>query len=92
MGMPKIIKRTVPLEMEGELNRTKAELAQAVGLGDPVPFTAERTYQAGEAISHAGRIYIANVAIVAGETVVPGDNVTETNIETIINALNAKEE
>ena len=90
--MLKVIKRTVPLEMEGELNRTKAELARAAGLGGPVPFTAERTYQTGEAISNAGRIYIADTTIIAGETVTPGSNATETNIESVINALNAKEE
>lgn len=88
----RIIKRTWPLEKEGELNRTKMELAKAMGANGPGPFTAMRTYQSGEAVSHDGRIYIANVTIVEGETVKPGENATETNIEAIINALNAKGE
>lgn len=92
MAMPRIVRRTWPLEKEGELNRTKAELAQATGAVEPAPFTAAKTYQAGEALSHAGRVYIANVVIVAGETVRPGSNVTETSIDAIINALNEKED
>ena len=92
MAMPRIVHRSWPLEKEGELNRTKAELAQATGSAEPVPFTAARTYQAGEALSHAGRVYIANTVIIAGETVRPGSNAMETSIDAIINALNAKED
>lgn len=92
MAMPRIVHRSWPLEKEGELNLTKAELAQATGAVEPVPFTAAKTYQAGEALSYAGRVYIANTVIVAGETVRPGGNVTETSIDAIINALNAKED
>lgn len=90
--MIKIIKRQYPLEEEGKVNRLKSELAQATGATESAPFAAEQTYQNGETISHAGRFYIASTTIIAGETVIPGNNVTETSIESIINALNAKEE
>ena len=66
----------------------QSELDGATGSNGPVAFTAGKTYQPGEAISHGGRIYIADTVIIAGETVTPGWNVTETSIEDIVNALN----
>lgn len=87
--MLKIKRRTFPLEKEGELNRLRAEVSLLNGTGKVEPFTAIRAYQPGEAISYAGRIYKTNTVIVAGETVTPGDNATETSIEEIVNALNA---
>lgn len=90
--MLKIVKRKYPLKDEGKVNRLQTELDQATGAAEPAPFTAAKTYQVGEALSYAGRVYIANVVIIAGETVRPGSNVTETSIDAIINALNAKED
>ena len=86
------MKRKYPLKEEGKVNRLQTELDKATGAAEPVPFTATKTYQAGEALSHAGRVYIASTVIIAGETVRPGDNATETSIDAIINALNAKED
>lgn len=85
----RVVKPRVPIETQGRINRMQADLDGATGANGPVPFMAERTYQTGEAISHAGRIYIADVVIVSGETVKPGENATETSIEDIVNALNA---
>ncbi len=85
----RVVKPKVPIETQGRINRMQADLDGATGANGPVPFEAERTYQTGEAIGHAGRIYIADVVIVAGETVKPGENATETSIEDIVNALNA---
>ena len=85
----RVVKPRVPLETQGRINRMQADLDGTTGANGPLPFVAERTYQAGEAISHAGRIYIADVVVVAGETVKPGENATETSIEDIVNALNA---
>ena len=85
----RVVKPKVPIETQGRINRMQADLDGATGANGPVPFEAERTYETGEVISHAGRIYIADVVIVAGETVKPGENATETSIEDIVNALNA---
>ena len=90
--MLRIEKRKYPVSLDGQVNRMKTELAEATGTAEPVPFAAEKTYQTGEALSHAGRVYVANATIIAGETVRPGGNVTETSIDAIINALNAKED
>ena len=88
----KIVKRAVPLVMEGELNRTKGELVEAMGSGASSPFEAPRTYQIGDVIVRGGKAFVAQQVIIAGETVRPGVNCVETTIETIINALQAKEE
>jgi hypothetical protein len=88
----KIVRRTWPLEKEGELNRAKMDLAEATGANGPAPFVAGKTYQPGEVISHSGRVYTANAVIIAGETVTPGGNAMETSIEEIINLLNTKGE
>ena len=85
----RVVKPKVPIETQGRINRMQADLDGATGANGPVPFEAERTYQTGEAISHAGRIYIADAVIVTGETVKPGENAVETSIEDIVNALNA---
>ena len=68
------------------------DLAKATGANGPVPFVAGKTYQPGEVISHSGRVYTANAVIIAGETITPGGNATETSIEEIVNLLNKKEE
>ena len=85
--MLKVIKRTIPLETEGTINRLSAELAEARGEGDDMPFIVEKTYQKGEYIVHNGRVYIANSTIVSGETAIPGFNVDETSMEEVINLL-----
>lgn len=90
--MIKIVKRAFPLTLEGELNRTKGELSEATGAGAPSPFVAPSTYQIGDVIVRGGKIYVATQVIIAGETARPGYNCAETSIETVINALQAKEE
>ena len=56
--MLKIIKRTIPLETEGTINRLSAELAEARGETETLPFVAEKTYQAGEYIVHNGKVLV----------------------------------
>ena len=90
--MLKINRRTVPLALEGELNRTKAELAEARGLGEARPFAAKKNYQVGEIIANGGRVFTATQAIARGETAVPGANCTETTMESIINEMQKGEE
>lgn len=85
--MLKIIKRSVPLATEGTINRLKADLADARGLTEAQPFTAKETYPQGELFTHNGRVFTADVTIVAGETVTPGVNCTETNIADALNAI-----
>ena len=85
--MLKIIKRSIPLETEGTINRLSAELAEARGEGTAEPFAAENTYRKGEYIVHNGRVFISSGTIVAGEVVVPGYNAVETTMESIINQL-----
>lgn len=72
---------------EGEINRLRSELDQATGSGDAAPFTAGRTYKAGEIIINGGKAFVASAVIISGETIVPGGNCIETNLENIINAL-----
>ena len=88
----KIRRRTYPLAAEGELNRTKAELAEALGRNEATPFTAETDYQAGEIISKGARMYVTTQVIVKGETVTPGVNCEETTMADVITSLKAKEE
>lgn len=85
--MLKIIKRTVPLETEGTINRLKADLDEARGLTEVQPFTAPEAYQKGELFTHNGRVFMADATIVKGETVTPGANCTETNVADALNAL-----
>lgn len=85
--MLRIAKRTFPLVKEGEINRLRSELDQATGSGDAAPFTASRTYKAGEIIINGGKAFVASAVIISGETIVPGGNCIETNLENIINAL-----
>ena len=85
--MLKIVKRTVPLETEGTINRLSAELAEARGETDFVPFPAAYSYQVGEYIVHSGKVYIVTSPIIRGETVYLGRNVNETSMEEVINAL-----
>lgn len=89
--MLKIIKRTVPLETEGTINRLSAELAEARGETPTEPFQAARSYQPGEYLVHVGKVFLVISAIIAGETVISGQNVTETNLEDAINALQKEE-
>ena len=89
--MLKITKRKIPLETEGTINRLRADLNEARGYGDAQPFTAKKTYQAGEIIINGGKAFVASVVIVGGETITPGVNCIETNLENIINALQEAE-
>ena len=77
--------------MEGELNRTKAELAEALGLTETRPFVAEKAYQAGAVIVHGGKVFISQQTICQGEKVRPGENCTETTTEDVINMLKEQE-
>lgn len=85
--MLKVIKRTIPLETEGTINRLSAELAEARGETETVPFTAEKTYHSGEYIVKNGKVFVLNTTVIAGETVTVGMNATETTLEEIINLL-----
>ena len=85
--MLKIIKRTIPLETEGTINRLSAELAEARGETETLPFVAEKTYQAGEYIVHNGKVLVPNATIIAGETVKVGVNADETTLEEVITLL-----
>ena len=90
--MLKIVKRTVPLETEGTINRLSLELAEARGEMPSEPFVAEKTYQAGEYLVKNGKVYIVNDTIIMGETVFPGLNARESSLEEVINLLQQREE
>lgn len=89
--MLKLVKRTIPLETEGTINRLKADLSEATGGGEAVPFKAEKTYAEGDVIVNAGHIFHATSVIISGETVRPGINCTETTMEEVINTLQKEE-
>lgn len=72
-----------------EMRERIAELTERV-MNEARPFTATKTYQAGEIITDGARVYVADQVIVAGETVRPGVNCTETNIADVLNALQAQ--
>lgn len=54
------------------------------------PFTATKTYYTNDIIANGLKVYIANTVIIAGETVLPGVNCTETTIADVINTLQAE--
>ena len=74
-----------------EMRERIAELTAQV-LNASEPFTAEKTYNAGDVIANGARVYIAGQVIIRGETVTPGANCEETTIADVINALQARNE
>lgn len=74
-----------------EMREKIAELT-AIVMNEAVPFTAAKTYQAGEIITDGSRVYIAGEVIVKGETVRPGVNCQETTIADVLNAMQAEQE
>ena len=75
--MLKVIKRTFPLEKEGELNRTKAEL------GEFQSMTAKSNISKGECFILHDVCYRATNAILIGEEVIPGRNCNKISINEI---------
>lgn len=78
------------MNTEGTINRLRADLNEARGDVETVPFTAKQTYKAGEFIVNGAKVFVAEEAITAGETVTPGYNCYETTIAEVLNALNEK--
>lgn len=79
--MIRIMRKDVA-RLQRENDRLKAQL-----LNDARPFTAVKTFRVGEVIADGARVYIASDVIIAGETVRPGDNCTETTIAEVLNQL-----
>mgnify|MGYP006908804597 CR=1 FL=1 len=72
-----------------EMRRMLCDLAERV-LTEVRPFTAKQTYKAGDIIADGSRIYTARQVIVAGETVNPGINCTETSTAEVLSAMQAQ--
>lgn len=72
--------------------REKIAKLTALVMNEAAPFTAQKTYQAGEIITDGARVYIANQVIVKDETVRPGVNCAETTIADVLNALQAEQQ
>ncbi len=85
--MLKIIKRTIPLETEGTINRLSAELAEARGETEVYPFQVDKLYEKDDYLVYNGRVFIVKFTIVSGELAIPGYNIDETSMEEVINAL-----
>jgi len=84
--MLKIKRPSVPISMQGTINRINTEANADKDMTAHEDILAERYFAVGN------RCFKALEVIVTGEKIVPGQNCEEINIASALNALNAKGE
>ena len=82
--MLRIVKRTVPLEMEGQMNRLKSEnealRRQSDALASTEGETVIRPYAVGEHLIYQGTLYRVVSPICSGGMITPGTNCRPTTL------------
>ena len=84
--MLRIKRPTVPIAMQGTINRINSEMAENVDM------TAHEDIPEGKYFSVGTRCFKALVVIINGETLIPGQNCEEINIAEALNTLNKEGE